>query len=102
MAEFDRAEKAREENNEGRARVCARRAAGIAAREYLNRRGQKVRTRSAYDLLKILVDDPDLPPDTRLSASNLLLQVNVEFKLPPGIDLLKEAKNLCRQLFADF
>ena len=32
-AEFDKAEQARARGNEGQARVCARRAAGIAARE---------------------------------------------------------------------
>ena len=34
--EFQRAEDARAKNNEGQARVCARRAAGIAIREYFN------------------------------------------------------------------
>ena len=34
-AEFEKAEQARRRGNEGQARVCARRAAGIAIREYL-------------------------------------------------------------------
>jgi hypothetical protein len=39
--EFELAERARANGNEGRARVCARRAAGIAAREYLTRKGAR-------------------------------------------------------------
>jgi len=45
--EFERAETARSSGNEGQARVCARRAAGIAIREYYARRGQSVHTPSA-------------------------------------------------------
>ena len=41
--EFERAASARRKGNEGQARVCARRAAGIAIREYLIRRGTRLR-----------------------------------------------------------
>lgn len=49
--EFALAEQARARGNEGQARVCARRAAGIAIREYLTRRGIRPPSASAYDLL---------------------------------------------------
>lgn len=96
--EFTRAEQARERGNEGQARVCARRAAGIAAREYLTRRGQSVRTPSAYDLLNVLKDDPHLPADLKLIADHLTLRVNEEFKLPVDIDLIAEARKFCDEL----
>ena len=51
--EFDMAERARANNNEGQARVCARRAAGIAIREYLARKGMRPLSTSSYDLLNL-------------------------------------------------
>jgi HEPN domain-containing protein len=93
--EFERAEAARARGNEGQARVCARRAAGIAIREYYVRRGYKVRTPSAYDLLQILADEPQLSPELRQAAEYLTLRVTEEFKLPVDVDLLEEARKLC-------
>jgi HEPN domain-containing protein len=101
QAELDEAEEARARGNEGRARVCARRAAGIAAREYFVRRGQVVRTPSAYDLLNLLAEDTSLPADLRRSAEYLTLRVDEEFKLPMNVDLIAEARKLCRQLVAE-
>jgi HEPN domain-containing protein len=97
-AEIERAEKARARGNEGQARVCARRAAGIAAREYLARRGEIVRTPSAYDLLNLLKDDPRLPLDLKQIAEHLTLRVNEEFKLPVDIDLIAESKKFCEEI----
>ncbi len=96
--EFDRADSARARGNEGQARVCARRAAGIVTRLYLERRGQLIRNPSAYDLLKLLADDPQLPPDLKQSAVYLTLRVDEEFKLPAGVDLIAEARKLCEGL----
>jgi HEPN domain-containing protein len=93
--EFERAEAARARGNEGQARVCARRAAGIAIREYYGRRGQSVRTSSAYDLLRLLVEEPHLSPDLKQAAAYLTLRVTEEFKLPVNVDLLDEARKLC-------
>lgn len=92
--ELDRAEQARARGNEGQARVCARRAAGIAAREYFARRGQSVRTPSAYDLLTLLAEDSSLSDELRQSAVYLTLRVTEEFKLPVDVDLVAEAKKL--------
>lgn len=93
--EFDNAEKARSRNNEGQARVCARRAAGIAIREYLTRRGMRAPSASAYDLLNLLKKDALLPPDLKLVADHLTLRVTEEFKLPVEADLIAEARMLC-------
>lgn len=96
--EFRRAEEARAKNKEGQARVCARRAAGIAIREYLTRNGTPPRTASAYDLLNLIKDDPLLSPDLKLIAVHLTLRVTEEFKLPVETDLIAEARNLCNEL----
>jgi hypothetical protein len=97
-AEFDRAALARQHKNEGQARVCARRAAGIAIREYLSRRGIRPPSASAYDLLNLVKDDPLLPPDLKPIAEHLTVRVTEEFKLPMDVDLVAEAKEFCDRL----
>ncbi len=93
--EFTRAMQARARGNEGQARVCARRAAGIAIRDYLSRRGIRPPSTSAYDLLNLIKDESPLPPDLKLIADHLTLRVTEEFKLPVNADLIAEARTLC-------
>src|SRR5512146_742861 len=97
-AEFEKAEQARARGNEGQARVCARRAAGIAIREYLVRQGIRPPSASAYDLLNLLKGDPRLSPDLRRIADHLTLRVTEEFKLPVDADLVTEARKFCEEL----
>ncbi len=99
--EINRANLVREKDNEGQARVCARRAAGVVLREYFARRNIQTASPSAYDLLKILLEMDDLPADVRQSAEYLTLRVDEEFKLPVGVDLIKEAQTLCERLLPD-
>jgi len=96
--EFEKAEQARARGNEGQARVCARRAAGIAIREYLTRQGIRPPSVSAYDLLNLIKDDPHLSPDLKLIADHLTLRVTEEFKLPVNADLIAEAREFCEEL----
>ena len=96
--EFEQAQLARDQGNEGKARVCARRAAGIAIREYFARMGRSVHTSSAYDLLKMITEEPKISPDLKQAATYLTLRVNEEFKLPVEVDLLVQARNLCDRL----
>ena len=93
--EFDRANQARAKGNEGQARVCARRAAGIAIREYLTSRGTHISSTSAFDLLNLLKEDALLPSNLKLVADHLTLRVTEEFKLPVEADLVAEARLLC-------
>lgn len=97
-AELEQAEQARARGNEGQARVCARRAAGIAIREYLTRRGVRPPSVSAYDLLNFLKGDPHLSEDLKGMADHLTLRVNEEFQLPVEADLIAEARRLCESL----
>jgi hypothetical protein len=98
-AEMEMAKTARIRGNEGRARVCARRAAGMAARDFLSRYLVKpdnssqgrIRTNSAYEALQTLATIPGLAPDIRKAVGYLTMGVNQDFKLPPGIDLIDEA-----------
>ena len=97
-AEFKKADEARARGNEGQARVCARRAAGIAIREYFLRQGLRPPSPSAYDLLKMIKEDSQLSPDLKLAAEHLTLRVTEEFKLPVNVDLIAEARKFCEDL----
>ncbi len=98
LAELEKAEGARSKGNEGQARVCARRAAGIAAREYFRRQGKTIRTPNAYDLLTSLAREEGLPPGLRHAAVLLTIPVDGDFKLPGEVDLIAEAKFFCQKL----
>ena len=97
---FEKATQARGRGNEGQARVCARRAAGIAVREYLGRRGIRPPSVSAYDLLNLMKEDALLSPDLKLIADHLTVRVTEEFKLPVDVDLIEEAKKFCEELLS--
>ena len=101
QAEFERAETARTAGKEGRARVCARRAAGVAIREYFRRRGIPIRTPSAYELLNLLARQPDLSADLRQAAIHLTSRLTAEFRLPLDVDLIAEARRLCNALLLE-
>ena len=98
QSEFDAAQRARVNGNEGQARVCARRAAGIAIRDYYTRKATPLPSRSAHDLLNLIKDEALLPPDLKLVADHLTLRVTEEFKLPIDADLITEARALCEWL----
>ena len=97
-SELEKAQEARARGNEGRARVCARRAAGIAAREYLERQGVRPSSVSAYDLLNLLKEDSRLSANLKSIAEHLTLRVTEEFKLPVDADLIAEARTFCEDL----
>jgi hypothetical protein len=98
--ELAKAEQARQEGYEGRARVCARRAAGIAIRAYQARRGIPAAGRSAYDLLVDLQDLPGISARVRQAAQRLSLRVSEDFTLPSEADLIDEARQLALGLEA--
>ena len=101
QAEFNRAAAARAKGIEGQARVCARRAAGIAIREYLARQGILAPGSSAVDLLNRIKEDPLLSPDLKQIVDHLTLRVTEEFKLPVNVDLVAEARRLCDSLLGE-
>ena len=93
--EFAMAENARDVGNQGKMRVCARRAAGISIREYLIQCEIHPPSLSAYDLLKFLEEMDDTPADLRLASAHLRLRVTNDFRLPVDVDLVAEAKKIC-------
>ena len=100
-SEITRALQARQRGNEGQARVCARRAAGIVAREFLGRRGSRSRSRSAIDLLEQLRRQPGLPPLVLPLIDHLTQRVDQSFQLPAEVDLVAEVRLLGSSLLKD-
>jgi hypothetical protein len=96
--EIEQAEEARARGNEGMARVCARRAAGIVVGEYLRLHGLPTPGPSAYDRLRYLRDLPDVTPGARDAAEHLLMRISVDGELPTGVDLLHEARRMADEL----
>lgn len=99
--ELERGLLARNAGNEGKARVCARRAAGTALREYLRLSGQFGRaagSSSAYDLLSVVQHMEKIPLSVKEAARRLLLTVDEDHNLPIRADLLEEARGLVDEL----
>jgi HEPN domain-containing protein len=99
--EIEQARSARSQGNEGKSRVCARRAAGIVITEFLARAGDLPPSGSSYDLLRWMNARPGLPAEVYQSVSKLALRVDTEYKLPEEIDLIVEAERLRKQLLGD-
>jgi hypothetical protein len=96
--EMTRARAARSAGNEGQARVCARRAAGAVAGEYLRRQGIAFASPSAYDRLEFIQEQPETPLHVRELAGRLLLRVDEDHNLPGGTDLIADAEALAQAL----
>ena len=76
--------------NEGRARVCARRAVGAA----LALRWSAGPLANAYQLLTRAAADSGLPPELRLAAQRLTRRVTEAHQLPHDEDPLDDARAL--------
>ncbi len=96
-AELRRAQSARSAGDEGRARVCARRAAGAAARAYLHCLGLPAAP-SVIDNLHLLSNRAELPAHVQTGIQRLMLRVDADYRLPADIDLIQEARLVCKHL----
>jgi len=85
------AKQSRLEGNEGRARVCARRAAGAAVNEYLTKMDITQKQENAIDSLQILAQLGTIPDRVQEAVDWLIQRVNEDHKLPSGVDLIHEA-----------
>jgi hypothetical protein len=94
QAEIDHAEKARAEGNEGRARVCARRAVGIVLGEYFRRNQFTFESPSAYDRLRFAEKMPDIPSGLLAMFQHFLIRVSPDYTLPVESNLIAEARQI--------
>jgi hypothetical protein len=100
-AELAHAEAAKQDGFEGRARVYARRAAGIAIRGYARLHRINLPQTSAYDLLISLEQMPGIPTEAQQAALLLTERVDTDFTLPVETDLILECKRLVTALEND-
>jgi len=93
-AELAQAKKARREGNAGQARVCARRAAGRAIREFYRKREGAGWGGDAMKQLQRLRDDASIPEAVRRAAERLTTKVDFEHKLPFDEDPIEDARTI--------
>ena len=98
LHEIEQAGLARLSGNEGRARVCARRAASILIAEFLTRQGMQAPASSAQVRLHYLLTLPGLSPATYEITNHLLMHVDESFSLPDLIDLIADVQRLAQEL----
>lgn len=104
--ELQNAYHAQAQGNPGRARVCARRAAGWAIQINLNRQGIDLSTPSAFDYIKYLHQQEN-PEEIQKTLEHLQVKVakdslEEESYWPlPDIDLIEEARWLAEQMLGE-
>lgn len=90
-AELDDAGNSRKLGKEGRARVCARRAAGWAVQYYIENRLKESTSLNAYQLLHWFRSRQEIPKALREAASRLCARVTSAGVLPHPDDALQDA-----------
>ena len=92
------AKQSRMEGNEGRARVCARRAAGAAVLDHLNSQGKAIHSENVFQILQFFRKIEGLPDRVNKALDHLVQRVDLDHQLPPGVDLINEANILINYL----
>ncbi|KPL77899.1 hypothetical protein ADN00_08490 [Ornatilinea apprima] len=94
LEELEKARAARLAGFEGRARVCARRAAVWA----IQTKYAASKPLYGLDLLHQVAQDSRMPEHIRARASHLVMSVNTAHELPPGVDLITDAQTIIQFL----
>lgn len=92
------AKQSRLEGNEGRARVCARRAAGAAVQVYLDKEELSAHGENAIESLLTLKELVLLPDRIQQAVKSLVQRVNLDHNLPSDVDLIHEASIVIQYL----
>ncbi|NMB58450.1 MAG: hypothetical protein GYA12_04720 [Chloroflexi bacterium] len=85
-SELNTARLARSQGNEGKARVCARRAAGKA----LNAVG--VASGPPLAAIRFFLETQSMPDEVRVACTHLIATVNDSYQMDDGIDLIADAE----------
>lgn len=96
--ELERAEAARAAGNEGKARVCARRAAGMAIQSHYRERFGETGRPNSLMLLRKFLHAPDTPEPLRAAAKRLTTRLRADHTMPFPEDLLQDARNIVNGL----
>lgn len=97
--EYTRGAAARAAGNEGMARVCARRAAGVVVRAYYLQKGWALSGKNVLNHLRDLAGSDTEPAAVREAAGHFYLRITPEHVLPEDVDLLADARWLKEALF---
>ncbi len=89
--EIDAAREALRAGHQGRARVCARRAAGNALAWLQTRLGKPQWGSDALHRLQGLNADPDVPPGVAAAAGRLIANISKQFTYGSSEDPLQDA-----------
>lgn len=99
--EMAQATLARQQGKEGRARVCARRAAGWAVAAYRRRELGLAPDSNAYQMLCWFQGVTEAPCGLREAASRLTTRVTTDYTLPHSQDPLEDANLLVEALLKE-
>jgi hypothetical protein len=95
--ELDRAAQAKQEQNDGKLRVCCRRAAGAAIRLWVDAQdAPPAWGRSAIVQLRTLVTEETLPASIRNAAARLSTTIAKDHTLPFEDDPIEDAEVIIR------
>lgn len=90
--ELTTAQEAASEGNEGKSRVCARRAAGFAISLFITTHARPGWGTDALGQLQHLKDDATLPEDIRKAATRLTTRITDRFQYPFSTDPIADAR----------
>lgn len=96
--ELENAALARQAGLEGKSRVCARRAAGLAILSYYRISGVEIETKNILATINHFVTNKSVPLQLTHIASYFIEQVNPKYQLSSQVDLLEEVTLLCNGL----
>ena len=88
----------RKSGNEGRARVCARRAAGLVAVNYVHQMPAEEEPENGYRALEMLREREGWPAEVQRALTWLTTRVDTDHQLPDGVDLIAEAEVFIQHL----
>jgi len=94
ISELEKARSARKSGFVGKSRVLARRAAGLAIREYLRVQISPLLDLSLNDLLKDQTVRELVPKSIHATLDRLTTRVNLDYQLPAEMDLLMDAEDV--------
>lgn len=99
--ELEAAQHARRDGNEGRARVCARRAAGWAVLNRRRARHEDTDEQNALRALMWLAHQEDTPEALAAAARRLTTRIRPDYSLPFEQDPLEDARAIVQAMAAE-
>lgn len=81
-------------NQEGKSRVCARRAAGLAILLWFKQKSIDQDGLTIYNALSHFKEMEEIPENVKEAASLLIQKVDENYRLPKNINLIEQAKTI--------